>query len=50
VRAGQGRYNAANFIVKLPQAERHAPELQAAGEVLKQIGERGGDPIWRISR
>jgi hypothetical protein len=37
--------DAANYIVKLPEAEQNAPEWQAAAEVLMLIGEHGGDPM-----
>jgi hypothetical protein len=36
--------DAANYIVKLPEAEQQAPEWQAAAEVLMMIGEHGGEP------
>jgi hypothetical protein len=32
-------------MVKLPKAEQHAPEWQAAAEVLMLICEHGGDPM-----
>jgi hypothetical protein len=31
----------ASFIMRLPKAEQHAPEWQAAAEVLMLIGEHG---------
>jgi hypothetical protein len=37
--------DAANYILKLPKAERELPEWQTAAKVLMLIGERGGDPM-----
>jgi hypothetical protein len=33
--------DAANYIVKLPDAEQQAPEWQTAAEVLMLVGEHG---------
>ena len=37
--------DAAQYIIKLPKAERHEPEWQTAAEVLMLIAKRGGDPM-----
>jgi hypothetical protein len=37
--------DAANYILKLPKAERELREWQTAAKVLMLIGERGGDPM-----
>ena len=37
--------DAALYITKLPKAEQHAAEWQAAAEVLMLIGENDGDPM-----
>jgi hypothetical protein len=36
---------AAQYIIKLPKAERHEPEWQTAAEVLMLIAKRGGDTM-----
>ena len=37
--------DAAQYIIKLPKAERHEPEWQTAAEVLMLIAKRGGDTM-----
>ncbi len=37
--------DAANYIVKLPEADQAAAKWQAAAEVLMLIGEHGDDPM-----
>jgi hypothetical protein len=37
--------DAANYIVKLPKADRQTAEWQTAAQVLMLIGESGGDPM-----
>jgi hypothetical protein len=37
--------DAAQYIIKLPKAERHEPEWQTAAEVLMLIAKCGGDPM-----
>jgi hypothetical protein len=38
--------DAAQYVMKLPKAERQATPWQAAAEVLMLIGEHGGDPMF----